>query len=558
MFGALGAPSRFLVYNVAIPFLLTKYLSVGIFGSRIMTMMMWLTVLCILRVFYSIFLYPEYFSRFRHIPTPKERSWLWGNCPPHFAEPIGMTLRRINETVPNDGVIRVYDFLCQERLLLTEPKAFGEVLVQNPYVFTKTFQLKYNVSRLIGEGLACSEGEEHRRQRKHLMPAFSYRHIKELYPSIWLKAAELVSCLDKEITGPDGKPNNKVINMKDWASRVTLDIIGVTGMGCDFQSLRNPDNDLALAYSNLFLPLPKNFKYFAQIDNFISPRIISRLPSEYNDILTANSQYVRRITTGIIEKKRLQLRSQPEVKSVDIISQVLRSDDAFSNDNMVDQVMSFLAAGHETTSTSFQWVMLALSRHPHVQERLRAEIHAGLPVSCFPDQDQGSQGATTPTAAMIDALPYLKAVCSEVLRCFPPAPQTLRVSDYADGYIQGEFIPRGTNLLIAPQAVNYDPKLWGPDAGDFNPDRWMAPGQANSGGAASPYALMTFSQGPHGCIAGGFARAELAILTAAFVGSFRFKLEDPDYKIEYDQSVTISPSGGIRIYLEKCLPLDSQ
>lgn len=80
-----------------------------------------------------------------------------------------MTLRRINETVPNDGVIRVYDFLCQERLLLTEPKAFGEVLVQNPYVFTKTFQLKYNVSRLIGEGLACSEGEEHRVSRPRLM-----------------------------------------------------------------------------------------------------------------------------------------------------------------------------------------------------------------------------------------------------------------------------------------------------------------------------------------------------------------------------------------------------
>lgn len=81
MFGALGAPSRFLVYNVAIPFLLTKYLNVGIFGSRIMTMMMWLTVLCILRVFYSIFLYPEYFSRFRHIPTPKV-----GNNPPYHRE----------------------------------------------------------------------------------------------------------------------------------------------------------------------------------------------------------------------------------------------------------------------------------------------------------------------------------------------------------------------------------------------------------------------------------------------------------------------------------------
>ena len=73
-----------------------------------------------------------------------------------------MTMRTINESIENDGLIRIYGFLSQEHLLVTSPKLLGEVLVKKAYEFTKTSQLKYNASRIIGEGIACSEGDKHK------------------------------------------------------------------------------------------------------------------------------------------------------------------------------------------------------------------------------------------------------------------------------------------------------------------------------------------------------------------------------------------------------------
>ena len=75
---------------------------------------------------------------------------------------MGMTLRRINEDVEHEGMVRVYGFLSEETILVTNPKVLAECLTIKGYEFTKTFQLKFQASRVIGVGLACSEGAEHK------------------------------------------------------------------------------------------------------------------------------------------------------------------------------------------------------------------------------------------------------------------------------------------------------------------------------------------------------------------------------------------------------------
>ena len=81
--------------------------------------------------------------------------------------------------------------------------------------------------------------------------------------------------------------------------------------------------------------------------------------------------------------------------------------------------------------------------------------------------------------------------------------------------------------MVVPWAINRDPAHWGPDAGIFNPDRWMGPGRAGSGGASSNFAFMTFFHGPRSCIGESFARTEMACLLAVLVGRFEMELEDP-------------------------------
>ena len=126
-------------------------------------------------------------------------------------EPTGVPQQRWANEVPNEGLIYYRSFLNEGRLIPTSPKALAEVLVQNSYEFVKPFQFRAGVGRLLGIGVLLAEGEEHRIQRKNLMPAFSFRHVKDLYPVFWSKSCELVQAIQTDVRAeaPQGTPNDE-------------------------------------------------------------------------------------------------------------------------------------------------------------------------------------------------------------------------------------------------------------------------------------------------------------------------------------------------------------
>ena len=128
---------------------------------------------------------------------------------------------------------------------------------------------------------------------------------------------------------------------------------------------------------------------------------------------------------------------------MDILSVALESG-GFTDENLIDQLMTFLAAGHETTASAMTWATYLLAKHPEVQARLRAEIRENLPSI--------SDTATTVSSLDIDRLPYLSAFCSEVLRYLSPVPLTVRVAA-RDTSIQGQFIPQGTQIMLVSNGL---------------------------------------------------------------------------------------------------------
>ena len=225
---------------------------------------------------------------------------------------------------------------------------------------------------------------------------------------------------------------------------------------------------------------------------------------------------------------------------VDILSIAIESG-GFSDEDLVNQMMTFLAAGHETTATALTWAMHLLCKHPEVQTRLRDE----LLTAHLPDiRDRN----TTITPDVLDRIPYLNAVCNEVLRFIPPVPFTLRQAAH-DEYLLGQFIPKGTTVVLAPFATNLSTEMWGPDARDFNPDRWLGPGKANTGGADSNYSFLTFLHGPRSCIGQSFAKAEFACLLAGWISAFGVEAEDPKREVEIQGGITQRPKGGLPVVL---------
>lgn len=447
---------------------------------------------------------------------------------------------------PNEGLIRYYWFFNRERILITSPKALGEVLVTNNYAFQKPENVRSFLGRLLGYGVLLAEGDEHKRQRRNLLPAFAFRHIKDLYPVFWDKSREVVQAMAKEI-GSDGQAE---IEVNEWASRATLDIIGVAGLGRDFNAIQDENNDLVQTYQFLFKPKPpaKLMVFFGTV---VPTWLLYRLPLKRNQVVDEAARAIKKVCRDLIREKKEKMIANKERTDVDILSVAMESGQ-FTEENLVDQLMTFLAAGHETTSTAVTWAIYFLCCNPEMQTRLRNEIRATLPSTSAADAQI--------TSLDIDRMPYLNAVCNEVLRYFGPVPLTVREAAF-DTTIQGVPVRKGTRIALSPAAVNIDPKLWGPDAGVFNPDRWISADKhsdesnrkAASGGADSNYAFMTFLHGPRSCIGASFAKAEFACLLAAWIGQFEFELanrEELDMdKLDIRGGVTARPANGLHVHM---------
>ncbi|EXJ93058.1 hypothetical protein A1O3_01614 [Capronia epimyces CBS 606.96] len=484
---------------------------------------------------YCVLIYPHFVSPLRHLPNVPGGSLFNGQWSVVVKEPSGMPLRRWANEIPNEGLLRYLHLFNRERLLITNPKALAEVLTTKSYDFIKPGLVRNGLAQVLGVGILLAEGDEHKAQRKNLMPAFHFRHIKELYPIFWSKAMELVHCIQAELKPEAGVESS--IEIGDWASRATLDIIGTTGMGQEFNALRDPTNELNRVYRAAFQP--DRAAQLLALLQFILPSFILRsLPLARNRTVQAAAKVARDTCRRLVEQKKRRLANK-EPMQPDITSVALESG-GFTDDELVDNMMTFLAAGHETTASAFTWAVYMLCQHPEIQTRLRQEVHSHIP-------NPGPEMQITHD--LIDHMPYLHAVCQETLRLWAPVPLTLRLAA-ANTSILGHFVPKNTIIILSPWAVNNNVEMWGPDADKFNPDRWTAPGQANAGGAVSNYAFLTFLHGPRSCIGMKFAQAEFACLLAAFVASFETTLADPDEKMEIKGGVTARPKNGLRVCLK--------
>jgi cytochrome P450 len=119
-----------------------------------------------------------------------------------------------------------------------------------------------------------------------------------------------------------------------------------------------------------------------------------------------------------------------------------------------------------------------------------------------------------------------------------------------DTRIGDQFIPKGTDIIVSIWYINRSPKIWGPNAAEFLPERWITDGKPNTnGGAASNYDFLTFLHGPRSCIGQGFAKAEMRCLLAVMVRSFSWTLAMDDALVMPRGVITIKPENGMHLEL---------
>ncbi|TKX18450.1 cytochrome P450 monooxygenase-like protein 51 [Elsinoe australis] len=487
-------------------------------------------------IVWAVLIYPNFFSPLRHLPSPPNPTLFMGHSERIMKEPTGIPMRDWANEVPNDGLIRYLHWFNNERVLITSERALSEVLVTKNYDFIKPNLIRTGLARILGVGILLAEGDEH----KHLSPAFAFRHVKDLYPTFWGKSIELIERVSQDIANPDPS-HEKEANVRevgDYTSRATLDIIGVAGMGRDFGTIKEPGNPLSHHYKTIFQP-PRGARYLQMLNLILPSWFIQNLPLKRNQEIVAARKTIRETCSDLIAAKRAR-KSRTDF---DILSVAIESG-GFNDEELINQMMTFLVAGHETTSTAMLWAIYLLCQKPEVQTRLRAEIHANI-------ASPRTKAGRTISSQTIDNLPYLSAVLNEVLRVWAPVSLTMRVTA-KDTSVLGQPIPKGTTVILCPWATNNSYASWGPDAQTFNPERWLKEGQANKSGAESNFSFLTFLHGPRSCIGEKFARAEFACLLAAWIGRFECEFETPGFVVEIGGGVTSKPKGGLWVRLKEC------
>jgi len=250
-------------------------------------------------------------------------------------------MREWASTVPNEGLIRYTHAFNAERVLITSPKALSEVLVTKNYEFIKPAQFRTGLARLLGVGILLAEGDEHKRQRKLLMPAFSYRHIKDLYSTFWSKSREVTEAMTTAIKDKptSEKDDSSVLEVGSWASRVTLDIIGVAGMGHDFNAIQDPSSELNTCYRAIFSP-NRGAQILGLLGLFLPSFILTNLPIKRNHEIEGARKLIRKVCQQLIDEKRAVME-KGKSSGKDILAVALESG-GFSDEDLINQLMTFL------------------------------------------------------------------------------------------------------------------------------------------------------------------------------------------------------------------------
>ncbi|USW54903.1 Putative cytochrome P450 [Septoria linicola] len=440
----------------------------------------------------------SWLSTSRHLPSPNQGCVLFRL----LHEPKVTELEQWMDTIPNTGLIRYYGLWNEERLYAASPAAVTDLLVKQPYHYTKP-RLQYVLAdNIASKGLLIQEGDIHKKARKAFNPAFNAERIRKAYPAMLRSAADTVDHVSAQIQQGDVlKPTGQVSILK-LISAAAIDIIGHWGFSRSFNALEDKKG-FGKAYLAMFKTTVRGQKTLDAAAK-IGPELALSLPLRAVQTIKSVMQLVRQTSEDIVIEHENETSPQD-----DMLAMIMKTGH-FTHTELVDQTVHFLAAATETVSGSIAWAIHLLSRHPEMQDRLRAEIHMAFPSQASLVKDD--------SASVLEHMPYLNAVIKEVLRFHSINTILWRESVSDVSAICGHRIPRGTKVTFSPWALNRDPSLWGPDARLFNPDRWMH--DPVSGGADRNYAFLTFGAGPRRCIGETYAKAEMRCMLVSLFGAF--------------------------------------
>lgn len=390
--------------------------------------------------------------------------------------------------------------------LVVHPDDVKHVLVDNARNYVRD-EIVDELKRVFGEGLLTGEGEFWRGRRRLLQPGFHVQKINGMAATMVEISADFCAELPAKVDS--GQP----VDMAEELSKLTLRIAGRALFSAETST---ESADFRASLEIVLDEIADRHRSVVKLPGFLPTRGNLR----FRDALEAMDEIVYRI----IESRRRTGDSPDDLLALMMGMRDADSGAEMSNDELRNELLLILSAGHETSANALVWTLYYLSKNPATTRALKGEIDREL-------------AGRLPTAADIPRLALTRAVLQESIRLRPPGWIITRKAASEDN-LSGHRIPAGSNLIISPYLTHRHPRFWANPEG-FDPERFMAEADKDY----HPMAYMPFGGGPRKCIGMGFAMMEMQIVLAMLLSSYDFHLP-PGFEPELSASVTLRPRDG--------------
>ncbi|PBK83833.1 cytochrome P450 [Armillaria gallica] len=434
------------------------------------------------------------------------------------------------------AVYRTGGCFGQDMLFVADPKALYYMFHSSGYQFTKTREIRFLLDAVVGQGVGTVEGSVHQGQRKILGPAFSTSQLRLFLHVFQASALKLIEKTNEYVR------EGKEVNVLQWTSKLSLDIIGITSFRYKFDSINDGQTELMAALDDVggsARMWPKKWELLFIALWRILPEwvlfLLERLPSRAAMRLRWFKDVASKVSRVIFEKQLIEVANDANPSEKDIVNVLAMShlaNDAkkkMSDAEIDSQLATFILAGHGTTAGAIGWLLYELSRHPDIQMTVREEIATAK---------SNAPGALTWDD--YDAMVWLNAVIKEVHRYHPHVHTLLREASQddvlplaepiitSDGQSCSE-IPISKGQVISASLYTYNrrvhlPSVWGDDAAEWNPRRFLEDRGMKQESLGAYANLMTFGGGIRSCIGWRFAVMEMQSVVTELLSNFEFSI----------------------------------
>ena len=439
-----------------------------------------------------------------HRPPGPKPHFPIGNFPLAHANPLATFEQWTHEF----GDIFYYRAGWLPVYFLNHPDFVEEVLVNQYQNFGKDRVVR-NTRWIFGDGLLTNEGQPWLRQRRIIQPAFHRQHISGYADTMTAYVVEFMQAWN------DGDTRDIHQDMMRLTLKVVAKLLFDLEVDEESEKIAHSLNTLIGQGAG---------------GRVIFPPFLRYLPVPAMKQVRRAARQLDTIAYRIIGERRANGHMNGDLLS--LLMQARDEDGSGMTDQQLrDEAVTFLLAGHETTALSLSWALYLVSMHAEAEQKLHEELRQVL-------------GGRVPNFSDMPRLRYSERIIKEAIRLYPPGWAVARTA-LRNCEVGGYQLRRGDNVVISQWCMHRDARFF-VDPLKFDPDRW-SPERAQS---VPKYAYFPFGAGPRGCVGQSFATMEAILLLATISQQFRFSVV-PDHPVVPMPSVTLRPKHGIRMVLHR-------